>query len=194
MLTMDSVIMAPSDPAPPVPSNPVTSASGSTVSAIVMAGAHPQSLLHTAKKTLIPMAPVSSFAPIDVPAGSTKAGGKQQHRPAAESPPEDISDSSNDDMPDNDTLPIVTGNVYQLDSIQQSILTMFMQDMCGPCVKAGHAACKGQRGEGGRLMLSCTVCSKRKKTCANPKPLWVRSIFDAMRGGRYSIEHPPLLS
>ena len=145
-------------------------------------------------KALTPMAPVSSFAPIDVPAGSTKAGGKQQRCPGAESSPEDISDSSNDDMPDDDTLPIVTGNVYRLNSIHRSILTMFMQDMYGPCAKAGHATCKGQHGGGGRLMLSCTVCSKRKKTCANPKPLWVRSVFDAMQDGRYSIEHPPLLS
>ena len=69
-----------------------------------------------------------------------------------------------------------------------------MQDMCSPCAKAGHAVCKGQRGEGRRLMLSCTVCSKCKKTCANPKPLWVRSVFDAMRGGAYSIKPPSLLS
>ena len=191
---MDSVIMAPSDPAPPVPSNPVTSASHSTASAIAVVAAPSQSLQHTATKALTPMAPVSSFAPIDVPAGSTKAGGKRQHCPGAESSPEDISDSSDDDMPGDDTLPIVTGNVYRLDSIRRSILTMFMQDMCGPCAKAGHATCKAQHGEGGRLMLSCTVCSKCKKTCANPKPLWVRSVFDAMRGGRYSIEHPPLLS
>ena len=110
---MDSVIMAPSDPAPPVPFNPVTSAPRSTASAIAVAAAPSQSLPHTAKTTFTQMAPVSSFAPINVPASSTKALGKRRRHPAAESPPEDISDSSDDDISDNadDTLPVATGKV-----------------------------------------------------------------------------------
>jgi hypothetical protein len=82
------------------------------------------------------MAEVSSFSPFAPPAESSTAAGKRRRRPLIESSPDEISDVSDDDMPKKDkeapsgvavpevnvemaspphgqeeTLPIVTGNV-----------------------------------------------------------------------------------
>ena len=47
------------------------------------------------------------------------------------------------------------------------------KDRCGPCIKRGQQECKALCGTTGHLTVSCKFCSKCKKTCDDPQPLWV---------------------
>jgi hypothetical protein len=56
----------------------------------------------------------------------------------------------------------------------------FVQDRCGPCIKAMRDECKSQ-GSTKRLTTACQFCHDKKKTCDKPAS-WALAMLEALYG------------